>query len=64
MELELDPVKRAALFIKLNDLPVQDFAIIPLSSRTRVRGVGAKMVVTLTGWDLDFSGLPHWYREA
>ncbi|KPF46684.1 peptide ABC transporter substrate-binding protein [beta proteobacterium AAP121] len=64
MELELDPVKRAALFIQLNDLPVQDFAIIPLSSRTRVRGVGAKMVVTLTGWDLDFSGLPHWYREA
>ena len=64
VEQELDPVKRAALFIKLNDLPVQDFAIIPLSSRTRVRGVGAKMVVTLTGWDLDFSGLPHWYREA
>ncbi len=63
-EQELDPIKRAALFVKLNDLPVQDFAIIPLVSRTRVRGVAAKLVPTLTGWDLDYSGLPHWYREA
>ncbi|KPF53110.1 peptide ABC transporter substrate-binding protein [beta proteobacterium AAP51] len=63
-EQELDPVKRAALFIRMNDLVVRDFTVVPLSSRNRVRGVGEKMAVTLTGWDLDFSGLPHWYREA
>ena len=63
-EQELDPIKRAALFIRLNDLPVRDGVVIPLVSRNRVPGVGAKMAVTLSGWDLDFSGLPHWYRET
>ena len=64
VEQELDPIKRAALFIKLNDLPVQDMVIIPLVSRSRVRGVATKLVPTLTGFDLDYSGLPHWYRET
>ena len=55
-ETELDPVKRAALFIKLNDLVVGDGHIIPLISRPRVRGAALKLVAPLTGWDLDFSG--------
>jgi len=63
-EGELDPVKRAALFIRLNDLPVKDNVIIPLISRPRVRGSNLKLVATLTGWDLDFSQLQNWYREA
>ena len=63
-EIELDPVKRAALFVRMNDLPVKDNSIIPLISRPRVRGVNLKLVTSLTGWDLDFSGLQNWYREA
>jgi peptide/nickel transport system substrate-binding protein len=63
-EGELDPVKRAALFIRLNDLPVKDGFIIPLISRPRVRGANLKLVTALTGWDLDFSVLQNWYREA
>ena len=63
-ETELDPVKRAALFIKCNDLPVKDNHVIPLISRPRVRGASMKLAVQLSGWDLDFSGLPNWYREA
>ncbi len=63
-ETELDPVKRAALFIKLNDLPVKDNVIIPLISRPRVRGANLKLVCTLSGWDLDFSTLHNWYRET
>ncbi|MDP2004429.1 MAG: peptide ABC transporter substrate-binding protein [Rubrivivax sp.] len=63
-ESELDAVKRTALFIRLNDLPCKDNAVIPLVSRPRVRGASHKLVTALTGWDLDFSGLPHWYREA
>ena len=63
-EVELDPVKRALLFIKLNDLPVKEGTIIPLISRPRVRGASLKLVTVLSGWDLDFSGLQNWYREA
>jgi peptide/nickel transport system substrate-binding protein len=63
-ESELDPVKRAALFIRLNDLPIRDGVIIPLISRPRVRGANLKLVTGLSGWDLDFSGLHNWYREA
>jgi peptide/nickel transport system substrate-binding protein len=63
-EVELDPVKRAALFIRMNDLPVKDNTIVPLISRPRVRGANLKLVTTLSGWDLDFSGLQNWYRET
>ncbi len=63
-EAELDPVKRTALFIQLNDMVIKDNAIIPLISRPRVRGASHKLMTALTGWDLDFSGLHNWYREA
>ena len=61
---EIDPVKRTALIIKLNDLPVMANAVVPLISRPRVRGASLKLVTTLSGWDLDFSALQNWYREA
>ncbi|MBE7417473.1 MAG: peptide ABC transporter substrate-binding protein [Ideonella sp.] len=61
---ELDPVKRAALYIHLNDLPVKDHVVIPLISRPRVRGASVKLATQPTGWDLDLSFLSNWYREA
>jgi peptide/nickel transport system substrate-binding protein len=63
-EVELDPVKRAALFIRMNDMVVKDGYVIPLISRPRVRGVALKLATSLTGWDLDFSMLHNWFREA
>ena len=63
-EIELDPVKRVALYISMNDMVVASQSIIPLSSRPRVRGINLKLVSPLSGWDLDFSGLQNWYREA
>jgi peptide/nickel transport system substrate-binding protein len=63
-ESELDPVKRAAIYIKCNDMVVNDFVVIPLISRPRVRGGNLKLVTTLSGWDLDFSALQNWYRES
>ena len=62
-EPELDPVKRAAIYIKMNDMVVNDHVIIPLISRPRVRGGNLKLVTTLSGWDLDFSALQNWYRD-
>ncbi len=61
---ELDPVKRAAIYIRMNDMVVNDNIVIPLISRPRVRGGNLKLVTTLSGWDLDFSALQNWYRET
>jgi peptide/nickel transport system substrate-binding protein len=61
---ELDPVKRAAIYIQMNDMVVNDHIIVPLISRPRVRGGNLRLVTTLSGWDLDFSALQNWYRET
>jgi len=63
-EVELDPVKRIALFIKMNDLAIQDRAIIPVASRPRVRASNLKLKVPESAWDSDFWALQDWYREA
>jgi len=63
-EQELDAVKRAALFIKLNDLVVTDNYIQPIISRTRVAALGGKVTAHISGWDLDLWQLASWYREG
>jgi len=63
-EGELDPVKRAALFIKMNELVCGDNAVIPVVYRPRVAAVSDKLRVVLSGWDNDFWNLKDWYREA
>jgi peptide/nickel transport system substrate-binding protein len=63
-ESELDPIKRTALFVQMNDLPCKDNVIIPLISRPRVRGANLKLQTVLSGFDLDFAQLHDWYREA
>jgi len=61
---ELDPVKRAALFIKMNDMLVEDVAVIPIVNRRWVAAMSHKLRATLSGWDNDFWNLKDWYREA
>ncbi|HVB15413.1 MAG TPA: peptide ABC transporter substrate-binding protein [Stellaceae bacterium] len=61
---ELDPVKRAALFIKMNDLVVDDPAVIPDVYRPGVTALSKKLKVPLSGWDNDFWNLKDWYRDV
>ena len=63
-ESELDPVKRAALFIKMNELVIQNVVVIPVVFRPRVAAVSNRMHVEQSGWDSDFWNLPNWYREG
>jgi peptide/nickel transport system substrate-binding protein len=63
-ESELDPVKRAALFIKMNDLVIQNVVVIPVVFRPRVAAVSNRMRVEQSGWDSDFWNLANWYREG
>jgi len=63
-EGELDPVKRAALFVRMNELAVGDQAVIPVVYRPRVAAISSKLKAQLSGWDNDFWNLKDWYREA
>jgi peptide/nickel transport system substrate-binding protein len=63
-QAELDPVKRAALFIKMNDMVVEDVAVIPIVNRRWVAAMSNKLRATLSGWDNDFWNLKDWYRET
>ena len=62
--IELDPIKRAALLIRMNDLVCSDGYVIPLLYRPSVTALGSKLVAPLSGWDNDMSSLPDWYRRA
>jgi len=61
---ELDPVKRAALFIKMNDLVVNEIAVTPVLNRRWVAVMSNKLKATLSGWDNDFWNLKDWHSEA
>jgi len=61
---ELDPVKRAALFIRMNDMVVEDVAVIPIINRRWVAAMSNQLRATLSGWDNDFWNLKDWYRET
>jgi peptide/nickel transport system substrate-binding protein len=63
-EAELDPVKRAALLIKMNDLVVGDPGVIPVVYRPRVSGLSRQLRASLSGWDNDLWDLKNWYREV
>ncbi len=63
-EFELDPVKRAALMIRMNDLVCNDHALIPVVYRPTVHGLARTLVAPVSGWDDSLNGLAEWYREA
>jgi len=63
-ERELDPVKRAALFITMNDKVVQDQVVIPVTRRGQVAAMSHRLRATQSAWDNDFWNLKDWYRET
>ena len=64
-ESEMDPVKRAAMFIKMNDLLTQNVVVIPVLWRARVAAVSNKIRNTeQSPWESDFWNHATWYREA
>jgi peptide/nickel transport system substrate-binding protein len=63
-QVELDPVKRAALFIRMNDLVVGDLHVIPLFARPRPFGMVNKLNPVLSAWDNTTWALGYWTRDA
>lgn len=61
---ELDPVKRAALFVRMNDLVIGNHVAIPLVSTRESAAASSKLRMTLSGWDSHLAMLKDWYREG
>ena len=63
-QTELDPVKRAALFIRMNDLVCSSNAVIPIVYRPDVSAVSNRLHAPLSGWSSNLWRLHDWYRDA
>jgi peptide/nickel transport system substrate-binding protein len=63
-EAELDPVKRAASFIKLNDLAIQNQIVMGIVQRPTVSAKTAKLNCNISGWDNNTSDLSDWFKDA
>ncbi|TYO67534.1 peptide ABC transporter substrate-binding protein [Bradyrhizobium hipponense] len=63
-EGEMDPVKRAALYIKANDLLIQEVVFIPVQHRLKVEAVANNLQCVISGWANETDNLFDWYREA
>ncbi len=61
-EVELDPVRCAALFVRRNDLVCADVHVIPIVYRPKVDALANKLVAPLSGWDFEVSAIrsPTW----
>ncbi|GLR89277.1 peptide ABC transporter substrate-binding protein [Bradyrhizobium iriomotense] len=63
-EGEMDPIKRAALYIKANDILIGDTVFIPVQHRLKVEAAANNLVCIISGWANETDNLFDWYREA
>jgi peptide/nickel transport system substrate-binding protein len=63
-ENELDPVKRTAMFIKMNDMAVQNGVVLGVVQRPTVSALAGKLNANISGWDNNTSDLSDWFKEA
>ena len=62
--VEIDPVKRAALIIQMNDLVVRNVVAIPLVTRPAVAALNKRLQAELSGFDSYIWDLPNWYMDT
>jgi peptide/nickel transport system substrate-binding protein len=61
---ELNPVKRAALFIAMNDLVIKNIVVIPVVTRPSVTAAVKNLHAPISGWDNNTYAIQDWYRDA
>ncbi|HEY9735838.1 MAG TPA: peptide ABC transporter substrate-binding protein, partial [Trichocoleus sp.] len=60
---EIDPQKREQLFIQMNDLLVNEAAVLPIVHRADADGVSNQLIgINLTPWDLHTWNIAEWRR--
>jgi peptide/nickel transport system substrate-binding protein len=63
-QAELDPLKRAAIFIKANDMVINNQVVIPVVARPAVQAMATKLKAAMSGWDNNTWDIQDWYKEA
>ena len=63
-QVELDPVKRAAMLIRCNELVIENYVVIPLVMRPNAAAAASNLVLEISGWDNNTWDLANWYREG
>lgn len=63
-ESELDPARRTAMLVSLNDIVCGDDAVIPIVTRTLATAMGTKIRAPIGGWGIETSRIQDWYRSA
>ena len=63
-EVELDPVKRAGMLIRCNDLAIENFVVIPVVTRPSVAALNKRLVAEMTGFDSYLWDYQNWYMEG
>ncbi len=61
-DTELDPAKRAALLIRMNDLLITDGYVIPVVARSEVTARAKTLVGPISAWRLSLDQIHDWYR--
>jgi peptide/nickel transport system substrate-binding protein len=52
------------MFIRMNDLVIENQVVIPVAYRPRVSAAVTKLRAPLSGWDNDLWNLRDWYKDA
>ena len=61
----MDPVKRAALFIRMNDMVVQSGILVPIALSAKASAVSNRLRgIEHNPYEVDFWSLAFWYKEA
>ncbi|MGE5602086.1 MAG: peptide ABC transporter substrate-binding protein [Nitrososphaerales archaeon] len=62
---ELDPKRRAQVFIEMNDMIIDDVVLVPVGHRAEVFGASNTLEgVDLTPWDADTWNIQDWTRRS
>jgi peptide/nickel transport system substrate-binding protein len=63
-QVEVDPVKRAAMLIEANNMVINQQVVIPVVARPGVAAMTTKLNASISGWDNNTWDLSDWYKDA
>jgi peptide/nickel transport system substrate-binding protein len=52
------------MFIKLNDMVVNDQVVIPVVARPAVQAISNQLQAAMSGWDNNTWDIQNWYKET